>query len=289
MQTYQGRGAVLAMLAVVVTCGPRPLWADDAPNAVFIMRTDGSQVRELARVAPTACHGYPRWSRDGDSLAFEVLLVGSKDRAFYSMNADGTNLREFPGHSMPDWSPDSKQFASQHFLGGAAVPEIFVQNLDGLGAELVGRGRSPRWSPDGGKLAISDLNMVRTLDLVSGEEIALFAVPVEQVFSGFDWSPDGKQLAVVIRRKPNEQRELLIVDTRGDSFGVRVRLKTNAGGAVSWSPDGKQLVFSSNHMIQIVDVQGNGAARKLLGQSGENHSPAWSPDGKSIVFVSDRK
>jgi TolB protein len=289
MQTNWLRGDLLAFFTAIVTCGLPPLRAEDAPNAVFVMRTDGSGVRELARVGPTVCHSYPRWSRDGARVAFDVLLVGTKDRKFYSMNADGTNLREIAPHSMPDWSPDNKQFASQHFLGGAAAPEIFVQNLDGQGAELVGRGRSPRWSPDGGRLALSDLNMVRTLDLVNGAEVALFGTPVEQVFSGFDWSPDGKQLAIVIRRQPNQQRELLIVDARGDSFGQRVRLNTNAGGAVSWSPDGKQLVFSANHSIQVVDVQGSGAARKLPGQTGENHSPAWSPDGKSIVFVSDRK
>ena len=36
--------------------------------------------------------------------------------------------------------------------------------------------------------------MLRVEDLVSGEGTQLFDEPVEQIFSGFDWSPDGKRL-----------------------------------------------------------------------------------------------
>ena len=261
----------------------------EEPNAVFIMRRDGGQVRQVAKVDELACHSYPRWSHDGKQLAFEVLTVGTKTRKVYSINADGTGLRELGPHAMPDWSPDDKQWVVQHFLGGNAPPEVFVHNVDGQGQELVAHGRSPRWSPEGDKLALSDQTMLRTVDLATGAEVLLFAEPVAEIFSGFDWSPDGKQLAVVIRRQPNAQRELLIVDARGAKFEHRVRLKSNAGGAVAWSPDGKQLVLSTNNTIHILEIQGTKPAQPIPGQIGKNTSPAWSPDGQSIVFISDRK
>ncbi len=183
------------------------VWAVDEPNAVFVMQADGKRARQLARVDENSCHGYPRWSHDGKRVAFEVLVVGTKVRKHYRINADGTDLKELGTHSMPDWSPDDKQLVSQRFLGGNNSPEIFVQNSDGEGAELIARGRSPRWSPDGGKLALSDLTMLRTVDLVTGEETLLFDEPVESIFSGFDWSPDGKKLAVVVRPQPNAPRK----------------------------------------------------------------------------------
>ena len=175
MRTNLLRGDLWAFFTAIVTCGLLPLRAEDTPNAVFVMRTDGGGVRGWRRLGPTVCHSYPR---TGLAMAHTVglrrALGGHEGPQVYGMNADGANCAEIAPHSMPDWSPDNKQFASQHFLGGTTAPEIFVQNLDGQGAELVGRGRSPRWSPDGGRLAVSDLNMVRTLDLVSGEEVSLF-------------------------------------------------------------------------------------------------------------------
>ena len=132
--------------------------------------------------------------------------------------------------------------------------------------------------------------MLRVVDLVSGEEMAVFDEPVSQIYSGFDWSPDGRKIAISLRDAPeNTVRDLLIVDVRNAKVDASVCLQTAAGGALGWSPDGKQIVMATGQKIHIVNVAGNDKPQLVAGQVGKNSDPAWSPDGKWIVFVSDRK
>ncbi len=263
--------------------------AAEEANALYVMRPDGSEVRQVARVGDNRAHLYPRWSHDGKRLAFEVFVLGTRDRRIYVVNVDGSELREVAPHSMPDWSPDDKQLVSHHFLGGDAAPEVHVQNVDAGGQELVTHGRGPRWSPDGSKLVVSDLTNLIVTDLVSGDETKLFDEPVEALFSGFDWSPDSKQVAVVVRRVANPARELWLIDARGEKFGLTMRMRTAASGALSWSPDATQIALSTQEKIHIVSVAGTHGAELIPSQNGKNHCPAWSPDGEWIAFVSDRK
>ena len=114
------------------------------------------------------------------------------------------------------------------------------------------------------------------LDLVTLEKRDLLTEPVQWVFLGFDWSPDGKRLAVVVRQ--NNQRHLWIVSADGSS-PPKPRLQQNLDGRVSWSPDGKRLAISSNRKIYLLEPAGRGT-QMLPDQRGDSVEPAWSPDGK---------
>ncbi|HEY2893473.1 MAG TPA: hypothetical protein VGJ16_04650, partial [Pirellulales bacterium] len=106
----------------------------------------------------------------------------------------------------------------------------------------------------------------------------------DRLFLGFNWSPDGKQLAFVGQR--NGRRELFILSAEGQTQGMRSRLnRTRLDGHVSWSPDGKQLVCSLTEVLYILDVEEIGGPHLVAPRIGKGFDPAWSPDGQWVVFA----
>jgi Tol biopolymer transport system component len=261
--------------------------AANEPSAIYVMTPDGQNVRKLAQVEGYNDHAAPRWSHDGNMIAFDAMPTGGGIRKCFVVVADGSGLREIGGHAMPAWSPDDKQLAFQVSAGGGSQ-SIVVQNIDGQGRVEIASGMGPSWSPDGGRLAFTDGKMLRVIDLTTHEEVAVFDDPFFEVFNGADWSPDGKWLAVAVRTEPGAQRQLMFVSAQGAAKGVATRLKSNLGGFVSISSDGKLIVFSINNTIHIARVDGGAAPRPVSWQRGKNRDPDWSPDGKMIVFASNR-
>ncbi len=81
---------------------------------------------------------FPAWSAGGSRIIFSSNRDGI-DKAMYSMNSDGTDLRRFPAQRPPNqtlptafmvrWSPNGKKVA---FVGGAyPVSHIFTMNPNG--------------------------------------------------------------------------------------------------------------------------------------------------------------
>ena len=99
------------------------------------------------------------------------------------------------------------------------------------------------------------------------------------------WSPDGKQLAVVLTRDGGSQIYLV----RPDGSGIR---RITFSGVIdtepNFSPDGQYLLFTSDRggsaQIYRMPVEGGTAQRMTFGE-GSNYSPRHSPDGKSFVFA----
>lgn len=278
--------ALVALLGVAVEVDVRvPLRADE-PSAIFVMKVDGSGLRRLAEVKGYRHHGSPRWSHNGKWLAFDAAPESSASGRCFLINRDGTGLAEIGLGAHADWSPDDKQLV---FAVGENAPVkkgIWVQNADGPGRQWLAGGDAPRWSPDGSYLAMINGKALEILNLIETRRRSLLEVP-SGIAGGFDWSPDGKQLAFVTHG--DGQKELRIVNVSDADITQKPRLSGNLDGYVAWGPAGKRLAIALDRQIQLLEADGTGAAEPIRGQEGNNRMPAWSADGQWIAFSSDRK
>jgi len=98
------------------------------------------------------------------------------------------------------------------------------------------------------------------------------------------WSPDGKQIAMVLSREGSSQ--LYIVRNDGSDLR-RITFSETIDTEPMFSPDGKYLLFTSDRggsaQIYRVPVEG-GSAERLTFEGSNNFSPRVSPDGKNFVF-----
>jgi Tol biopolymer transport system component len=99
-----------------------------------------------------------------------------------------------------------------------------------------------------------------------------------------DLSPDGKSLAFMSSRPPQEDLYVVGVDGTGlrqltdDPYQDRLP---------RWSPDGKRIVFystrSGDYQIYTMGADGSGLQQLTEGTPG-NRYPVWSPDGTRLAI-----
>jgi Tol biopolymer transport system component len=135
----------------------------------------------------------------------------------------------------------------------------------------------PAWSPDATRLAVTsvaaDEHSVITMK-PDGTERKL----VLRNASSASWSPDGKQLVVVLETKL--AASLAVVNV--DGSGLRLLDGTSEASAPQWSPDGKRIAF--------IDVKGRVV---LITPDGDTISTpidieasrvSWSPDASKLAY-----
>jgi dipeptidyl aminopeptidase/acylaminoacyl peptidase len=166
--------------------------------------------------------------------------------------------------------------------------------------------RHPRFSPDGHSLAfISDRRLIAEdapgapddredgdqvylLPLDGGEARRLTDLP--RGVSGFEWSPDGSQLAVLSSsrgataqedaRRRGKDPAPAPADPPPSDYRYFDRLEYQYNGA--------GFVAGREPELWLVDVA-DGAARRLTKGRTAVNSPVWSPDGTRIAFATDRR
>jgi Tol biopolymer transport system component len=109
----------------------------------------------------------------------------------------------------------------------------------------------------------------------------------------FDWSKDGKWVAVQLHRN-DQTTQLGLVSTVDGSLKVLKSVDWDGTTAMWFSPDGKHLAYDlpgkdparrRNVFVMATD----GSMETRVGTSSSNDFAAgWSPDGNSLLFFSDR-
>jgi TolB protein len=79
---------------------------DDRDTQIFVMRPDGTDVRQLTH--EVGWHGHPSWSPDGTMIAYagQAFVDGQWRAPIHVMRADGTDRHHIGPYDSPAWAPD---------------------------------------------------------------------------------------------------------------------------------------------------------------------------------------
>lgn len=178
---------------------------------------------------------------------------------------------------------------------------------------------TPRWSPDGRAVAFLAMRhagapkqgmapLSTQLWLASPWDAPARPLgPLPGSVNGFRWSPDGRQIAVLVNAEPSVPASGNgVIDVGRHPSVAQVYLIDVAGGSVrvvtspdmfafdvDWSPDGKRLIvrygtgpgldyFWYQSRVAVLDLQGQQLA--LLPHRATALHPSFSPDGRRVVY-----
>lgn len=242
-------------------------------GTIWRSRPDGSERLQLSSEHMSAL--FPRWSPDGQRIAFMASRPGSAVR-IYVVQANGSEpealLADESPEIDPNWSPDgnSIMFAKLPSVNeiGLGRPAIFTIDLrthqvtslpgpDGLTA--------PRWSPDGRYVVATALSAghwgspaVRIYDFTTGKWTGFETEPIDNKW----WSADGEYFYFdrymdsdpAIYRLRMSDRKMKRVTSIKD---VR-RSFSDMGWWMGLTPDGSPMVLRDTSIEEIYALELSG-------------------------------
>lgn len=213
---------------------------------IFIVNKDGTGYRQITN--DNAKDRYPRWSPDGQTLAFFTDRTGKYEAWTYRLESGETKQLTFsqpnqPGYVAPVWGPTGKQMA------------ISIRG-------------------EGGYL----MDLTRPWD--AQQLVKLPAPAPNHWFLPFDWSADGQKLVGVTGDAKTEDPGTVVYELASQ----RYQRLTKEGGVAHWLPNSRHLVFGRDHKLYLADSQ-TGVIRELFSIPNlDLDDPAVSPDGKWLYY-----
>jgi Tol biopolymer transport system component len=251
----------------------------------------------------TSSAGHYRWRIDGSKIVF-AYTTDAGIHQIYSMNSDGTDLRDLSQSTTDDYAPalsnDGKEVAFQRTDPGTGDVNIFVMSIDGGPARQLTHRRfaaNPAWSPGGNAIVFestetghSELYEI-TADGTSHMQLTFDKATATRA----SWSPDGRQIAFARRPGPNAPYQLYLIPAAGGTETPVMTSNCNCNELdPTWSRDGTTLAFDSRrdqqasriytinlstHAITPVTTSPPGVSDQT-----QDSNPTWAPDGRSLAF-----
>ena len=211
---------------------------------IFVIKTDGTELRQLT--SGEATDRYPRWSPDGNRIAFFSNRTGRYD--VWTIGPDGSGLEQVThtaaGATQALWSPDGKQLAYRYSDGTA------FHSFEAAGME-------------------------------NPPSLPLFADGMNR-FEAWSWSPDGRKLGGWLVR-PGSRGEAGITVY---SFASRqfTRL-TDFGSQPAWMHDSRRLMFGDRSKFYVVDAESKELRELFSVWPHDINGFALSHDNRTLYYV----
>ena len=255
-------------------------------SQIWMANTDGTDAMQITFGEKSSTN--PKWSPDGNSLAFTSNRKDNKNN-LYVLRLNGgeaepltdvkSNISNF------DWSPDSRWIAFTMTDKKTEEEEKNDKSKNDF-----------RFVDENVKM--SRLYVISIAKDAGGKrEPRQLTTENYNIDGDFDWSPDGRMIAFSHTRSPiaNDWTTADVSMVEVASGRVTPFLKTPAAElSPLFSPDGKSIAvlvsdnpprWARSGLINILSV--TGGAPKVLAASydGQPSIAGWSPDGKRLYFT----
>jgi Tol biopolymer transport system component len=146
---------------------------------------------------------------------------------------------------------------------------------------------SPTAVRHNGDVAVRTSRGISVIDPSTGRSRVVLNDPATEAA---DWSPDGTELAYIVKSPTESLTSLRIWNERtGRSeriYSCRVSCGDPFFAAVDWSPDGSRLAFQlGSSGLYVIGVDGSNPEK--ISNADRATDPSWSSAGDLIVFSSD--
>lgn len=276
--------------------------AEGPQLAIYVMSSDGGELRQVVQAPGKRWHAAPSWSPDGKRVVFHAFTGDSEtaDSHIFTVQEDGSELKDLgPGRDAA-WSPDGKQLL---FSVAEKNPEkeqvgIWVMNADGKGRQWIFAGYAPVFAPDGSRILFVSSHegnqSIYVYDMIEGSQKKILQEAYQKKPGSARWSADGKKVAFIDDR--DGKSVLIVIDAAGSEKEQAVRHRGVIGGPIAWAPNASVTIWAREkdpgdpQRLNTLPAEGDDPPVVLPNQDKGtlNFDPAWSLDNQRLVFVSDR-
>jgi len=193
----------------------------------------------------------------------------------------------------PQISPDGKWivFAKSHVDDkNQKVTNLWIVSTSGGDARQFtsgGKDGGAKWSPDGAKVAFisgrdKPTSQIFVISLAGGEAVALTKFP-EGSIESFDWSPDGRKMAVKFREQEAEYTKKAEEERKEKGLSTPARVIDD----VWYRLDGDGYFNTARHKLYLVDVSSGDHSKIYDKDTMGWFSFSWAPDSKSMAIAAN--